>query len=146
MAPSIFVTVSVFAWVESLSCREVSNCGRMCRFSWLITNHSVSQALKAAPGDQFTLVTSPTALHGPRNRDVDGTEGDGEDGDAAPQPTLLCSCIPLQGLQQQKESARNWSQAILGSVSNMPTENNSQASERHGAPALYQEVLNLYVL
>lgn len=68
----------------------------MCQFSQLSTNHSISQALKAAPGDQFTLVTSQTALHSPRNRDVHRREGDDQDQDAAPQPTqpsaAACHC------------------------------------------------------
>lgn len=80
--------------------QEVSNCCVMCRFSRLITNHSVSQALKAAPWDQFALVTSQTALHSPRKGDKDGREGTSEDQDAEPQPTQLSA---VQGFQQPKK-------------------------------------------
>lgn len=52
----------------------------MCRLSQLITNHSVSQALQAAPWDQFALVTSQTAPHSPRKGDKEGREGGREGG------------------------------------------------------------------
>lgn len=112
----------------------------MCQFSQLITNHSISQALKAAPGDQFTLVTSQTALHSPRNRDVHGREGDDQDQDAAPQPTqpsaAACHCKKRALLQQQKETAKNQSQAILDGVRGMSTENQQLSFKKAWASAL----------
>lgn len=138
MAPSIFVTDSVFAWAESLSYQEVSNCGVTRWFSWLVTNHSVSQTLKAAPGDQFTPVTSQDTPHSPGNMDMQGREGDSEDQDAATQPTPLSAAAShCRGSSSKKRMQRMRAGQFWLRLAICQPKPSSQASEMHAASALF---------